>query len=290
MIRSMTGFGKASGTVLNKKLSVEIRSLNSKQTDIYAKMPWIYKEKEIEIRNMISKVVERGKIDFSLNVDLSAEQQAPQINQSVVKSYYEQLKEVAGELYIDNNDQLLSIIMRLPETLSSEKNELDPEEWKTLQTIIGEALKELNSYRVEEGKALESDISSRVGNILELLKQIEPFEKARIETLKEKINKALNDSGIENVDMNRFEQELIYYIEKLDLNEEKVRLRKNCELFIETVENENSNGKKLGFISQEVGREINTIGSKANDAAIQRLVVKMKDELEKIKEQVLNIL
>ena len=217
MIRSMTGFGKASGTVLNKKLNVEIRSLNSKQTDINTKMPWIYKEKEIEIRNMISKDVERGKVDFSLNVDLSAEQQAPQINQSVVKAYYEQLKEVAGELYIDNNDQLLSIIMRLPETLSTEKNELDPEEWKTLETIIVKALSELNSYRIEEGKALESDISLRVSNILELLSQIDPFEKARIETVKEKINKALNDSGIENVDMNRFEQELIYYIEKLDL-------------------------------------------------------------------------
>lgn len=286
----MTGFGKAITETEGKKITVEIRSLNSKQADIYAKMPWLYKAKEIEIRNIISSRLERGKIDFSVYVDLAGEQAAPQINKSVVKSYFDQLTSVAGELYIDSGEQMLSIIMRLPETLRSEKEELTESEWLSLKSTTEDAIAMLIEYREEEGKSLMKDVSVRIDNIQDLLVQIEPFDKERIEAVKEKLKKSLNESDVENIDSNRFEQELIYYLEKLDLNEEKVRLKQNCEYFLETAKSSESNGKKLGFISQEIGREINTIGSKANNASIQRLVVKMKDELEKIKEQVLNIL
>lgn len=290
MIRSMTGFGKAICETEGKKISVEIRSLNSKQIDINAKMPWIYKSKEIELRNIINAKLERGKVDYSVFVDLLGEQAAPQINRSVVKNYYDQLTSIAGELYIDKNEQLLSIIMRMPETLRTVKDELDEEEWLTLKKVTEEALLRLHKYREEEGMSLMSDLSEKIINILSLLKEIEPFDLERIENVKERLRKSLSESEIEKIDSNRFEQELIYYLEKLDLNEEKVRLKQNCEYFLETMKQNEANGKKLGFISQEIGREINTIGSKANNASIQRLVVKMKDELEKIKEQVLNIL
>lgn len=286
----MTGFGKTDADIPGKKISVEIRTLNSKQTDINIKMPWFYKEKEIEIRNMLSKTLERGKVDFSIYVDNMGDQTVPKINKEVVKNYYTQLTEVAGELYIDSPDQLLSIIMRFPETLRSERLQLDEEEWKVLKKLIADALKMVDSYRLDEGKALLVDISAHIRNIEALLKEIEPFEEDRIKSVKERLMVAQNQSGTEDIDMNRFEQELIYYLEKLDLNEEKVRLKKHCEYFIETAASKESNGKKLGFISQEIGREINTIGSKANNASIQKLVVRMKDELEKIKEQVLNIL
>lgn len=290
MIKSMTGFGKSTANFNGKKITVEIRALNSKQADINLKMPWLYKEKELDIRNIISEKIERGKVDFSLFVDTTEQVQAPKINSAVVRSYFEQLKEVAGELYIDNNDDLLSIIMRLPETLSTGKEELSKEEWEVLSEIINDALGKLESYRIEEGKALGMDIGEKIQRILQLLDDIDPYENERTDKIRERISKSLADSGAEDIDMNRFEQELIYYLEKLDINEEKVRLRKNCEHFLETMDVSESNGKKLGFISQEIGREINTIGSKANHSSIQRIVVMMKDELEKIKEQVLNIL
>jgi len=290
MIRSMTGFGKCDADLPGKKLSVEIRTLNSKQSDINVKMPWLYKEKEIEIRNMLSKTLERGKVDFSLFVDIMGDQTVPKINKEVVKNYYSQLTDVAGELYIDSPDQLLSIIMKLPDTLRSEKEQLNEDEWNTLQKLIIDALKMVDQFRIEEGRALLVDISNHIKNIESLLKEIEPFDEERIKTIKERILAAQKQSGTNDIDMNRFEQELIYYLEKLDLNEEKVRLGKHCEYFIETASSPESNGKKLGFISQEIGREINTIGSKANNASIQKIVVRMKDELEKIKEQVLNIL
>ncbi|MEE4116109.1 MAG: YicC/YloC family endoribonuclease [Marinilabiliaceae bacterium] len=290
MIKSMTGFGKSTASFNGKKITVEIRALNSKQADINLKMPWLYKEKELDIRNIISEKIERGKVDFSLFVDTTEQVQAPKINSAVVRSYFEQLKEVAGELYIDNNDELLSIIMRLPETLSTGKEELSKEEWEVLSEIINDALGKLESYRIEEGKALGMDIGEKIQRILRLLDDIDPYENERTDKIRERISKSLADSGAEDIDMNRFEQELIYYLEKLDINEEKVRLRKNCEHFLETMDMNESNGKKLGFISQEIGREINTIGSKANHSSIQRIVVMMKDELEKIKEQVLNIL
>lgn len=286
----MTGFGKATTEIPGKKITVEIRSLNSKQFDIYTKMPWIYKEKEIEIRELIHRGLDRGKIDFALYVDVLDDQNAPLINQAVVKNYYNQLKEVAGELYIDADDQLLSIIMRLPETLRTEKESLSDEEWEVLSGLINEALEMVTSYQSDEGRALAKDLESRIANISLLLAEIEPYEKARVENIREKILNSLASLGSENIDMNRFEQELLFYLEKLDINEEKVRLRKHCDYFIETMSQGDANGKKLGFISQEIGREINTIGSKANDATIQGIVVRMKDELEKVKEQVLNVL
>ncbi len=286
----MTGFGRSSLEVNGKKLSVEIRSLNSKQLDISAKMPWLYREKEIEIRNIINNMLDRGKIDFSLNVDVLDDQNVPVINKAAVKNYYSQLSEVAGELYIDSKEQMLQIIMRLPETLRTEKEEMTESEWEQLRGVTIKALEEVDAHRVEEGKAMEKDLRLRTGMITELLTGIEPLEGQRIETIRERLISNLNSLGSENIDQNRFEQEIIFFLEKMDINEEKVRLRKHCEYFLEEMGSENNTGKKLGFIAQEMGREINTIGSKANDAAIQKIVVKMKDELEKIKEQVLNIL
>ena len=286
----MTGFGKAIAETPDRKISVEIRSLNSKQADINARMPWIYKEKEIELRNIISRELERGKIDLHIFLDILGDQKVATINRSVIKNYFRQLNDIATDLKIDSPESLLSDIMRLPDTLQTEKEELAEEEWKVLQDLIKDALRMVNEYRIVEGKALETDIIIRITNILGFLKDIEPLEKQRIETVKEKLVNTLNTLPKENIDMNRFEQELVFYLEKLDLNEEKVRLNKHCDYFLETIDSGNSNGKKLGFISQEIGREINTIGSKANDAAIQKIVVKMKDDLEKIKEQVLNIL
>ena len=286
----MTGYGKSVAELPAKKITIELRSLNSKQLDINTRMPWIYKEKEIEMRNIISRELERGKVDLSISVDTNGESVAPTINSAVVKSYHRQLTAVAGELYIDKPDQLLSVIMRLPETLSTEKEELTEEEWKKVESLLMEATGDLNSYRQEEGSALATDMLARVENILSLLAEIEPHESSRIESIKERLKTGLKNSGIEEPDMNRFEQELVYYLEKLDINEEKVRLKKNCDYFIETLQGEASSGKKMGFIAQEIGREINTIGSKSNNAPIQKIVVRMKDELEKIKEQVLNIL
>lgn len=286
----MTGFGKTDADIPGKKISVEIRTLNSKQTDINVKMPWLYKEKEIEIRNMLSKTLERGKVDFSVYVDIMGDQSVPVINKEVVKNYYTQLSDVAGELYIDSKEQLLSVIMRLPETLKSVKEQLKEEEWNILRDLTQDALGMVDQYRTDEGKALFADITKRIYNIEKLLDEISPFEEERIVTIKEKILSAQKQVGTEEIDMNRFEQEIIYYLEKLDLNEEKVRLKKHCEYFTETAAGNDTNGKKLGFITQEIGREINTIGSKANNVSIQKIVVKMKDELEKIKEQVLNIL
>ena len=286
----MTGYGKASAELPGKKITVEIRSLNSKLLDINSKMPWIYREKEVEIRNIINRKLDRGKIDISLNVDVLDDQNVPAINKSAVRNYYNQLTDVVGELNIESQEQLLSIIMRLPETLRNEKEELSEEEWKHINSLINEALELTDHYRLEEGKAMEIDLRERISNITSLLKSIEPLEEGRINSVRERIGASLENLGPENIDNNRFEQEILFYLEKLDINEEKVRLRKHCDYFIEVIESEDNTGKKLGFIAQEIGREINTLGSKSNDAAIQRIVVMMKDELEKVKEQLLNIL
>jgi len=291
MIKSMTGYGKTVLETPQKKVTVEVKSLNSKQADLSTKIPWLYKEKEIEIRNLITKKLERGKIDFYISFDIMDEELMPVINKNSVKNYYRQLKEVSAEIGINADNEALAIIMRLPEALKSEKPELTEDEWKNIRKLIGEALDLLDQYRIDEGKALEADLSGSVKKILGLLDNISPFESDRINKIREKLTATLKETiGSENVDMNRFEQELIFYLEKLDINEEKVRLRKHCEYFMETMAVSGSNGKMLSFISQEMGREINTIGSKANDAAMQKLVVKMKDELERIKEQVLNVL
>jgi len=287
----MTGYGKSVLETTQKKISVEIRSLNSKQADLNTRVPWLYKEKEIEIRNLLSKKLERGKIDLFISFDIMDDELMPVINKASVKNYYRQLSEVSSELGIDPGVEALSIIMRLPEALKSEKPELTDEEWQMALKMIDDALRLVDNYRTEEGKALAKDLSASVNKILGFLEDIAPFETERITKVREKLTASLNDTiGSENVDMNRFEQEIIFYLEKLDINEEKVRLRKHCDYFIETMNGKDSNGKMLSFIAQEMGREINTIGSKANDASIQKIVVMMKDELEKIKEQVLNVL
>ncbi|HOO99420.1 MAG TPA: YicC family protein [Bacteroidales bacterium] len=291
MIKSMTGFGKSTAEISNKKISIEIRSLNSRSLDINTRIPVIYREKEAEIRNLISQKLDRGKIDFSITVDVIGADISSSINKPVVKNYFIQLREIADELGINADDQMLNTIMRLPEALKTEKTEPDEEEWEALKIKTGEALDQLDSYRIEEGRSLEADMVSCTRKIMAYLEEIKNFEGERITRIREKFSSVLTEfQGNSNIDMNRFEQELIYYLEKLDINEEKVRLRKHCEYFLEKIESPAPNGKILNFISQEMGREINTIGSKANDASIQKLVVMMKDDLEKIKEQSLNVL
>ncbi len=290
MIKSMTGYGLSFAETPGKKITVELRSLNSRQIDINTKIPWYYKEKEIEIRSKISQDLVRGKADLAIFVDAIDDQNLPSLNKAAIKSYYNQLIDVAGELYIENRKELLSIIMRLPETLKTDKQTISEEEWELITELLDKAIRELNEFRVEEGKSIEKDIRERISLIESYLDEILPYEEERIIKIREKINNSLKQLGNENIDQNRFEQEVLYYLEKLDINEEKIRLKKHCEYFIQTVESENTNGKKLGFITQEIGREINTLGSKANDVRIQKIVVMMKDELEKIKEQLLNVL
>lgn len=287
----MTGYGKAVLETPHKKITVEMKSLNSKQSDVSAKLPWIYKEKEMEIRNMVSRKLERGKIDIFISFDTMEDETIPVINRRAVMNYYNQLRELANELGADRNTDLLSIVMRLPETLKAEKAELTVEEWNVVSQLVDEALSMVDLYRLEEGKALEADLLKSVHRIIGYLDNLRDVEGDRIAKMREKLTTLLSDAvGSENVDKNRFEQELIFYLEKLDINEEKVRLQKHCDYFLETMNGAESNGKMLSFISQEMGREINTIGSKANDAGMQKLVVMMKDELERIKEQTLNIL
>jgi uncharacterized protein (TIGR00255 family) len=291
MIKSMTGYGKATAETSQKKITIEIKSLNSKQLDLNAKLPWLYKEKEPEIRNLVSQMLDRGKIDLSVYFDILEDEGVPIINKSIVKNYYKQLKEIAVELEINIDDQILPIIMRLPDSLKTEKPELPDEEWNLAKKQILGSINVLDLYRIEEGKSIETDLRKRILGILDSLSAVETFEPGRIEKVREKLISILKENnGTENLDKNRFEQELIFYLEKYDINEEKVRLKKHCEYFLETIETAAPNGKILSFIAQEIGREINTMGSKANDASIQKLVVMMKDELEKIKEQTNNIL
>lgn len=291
MIKSMTGYGKAVAEIPNKKITIEIKSLNSKQLDLNTRVPWLYKEKEPEIRNIISQKLDRGKIDLTINFDLLDQEIIPVINKNVVKNYYNQLKEIGSELNINIDDQILSTILKFPDALKTEKTELDEAEWLLVKKQIEESVTMLDLYRIEEGYSIETDLKKCIGKILESLGNIENFETGRITKIKERMMTLLKDNlGTENIDKNRFEQELIFYLEKFDINEEKVRLKTHCNYFLETLTTPAPNGKILSFIAQELGREINTIGSKANDASIQKLVVMMKDELEKIKEQTLNTL
>jgi uncharacterized protein (TIGR00255 family) len=291
MIKSMTGYGKAIAETPKKKITIEIKSLNSKQLDLNTKIPWLYKEKEPEIRNIISQKLDRGKIDISIFCDVLDDEVATIINKAAVKNYYNQFREIAAELNIDLDDQIFTAIMKLPDTLKTEKQELPESEWVLVKYQIIESIAMLDLYRVEEGNSIMSDLKKCIGKILSLLETVETFETGRIEKIREKFMSILDETlGNKNIDKNRFEQELIFYLEKYDINEEKVRLKTHCDYFIETVSSPSPNGKILNFIAQEIGREINTIGSKANDASIQKLVVLMKDELEKIKEQTLNVL
>lgn len=291
MLVSMTGFGKATCELENKKLTIEIKSLNSKQLDVNSRIPGFYREKEIEVRNLISKTLVRGKVDFSLYAEVTGVEGNSVINAEIVKAYFNQLKPLADQFDTKSNDELLSIIMRLPDTLKTEREELDEEEWKQVSKSISAALEDLISFRSQEGVALEKDIKERIESIQNLLSKVEPLEKNRIERVKERLRNNLKELlESDDIDENRFEQELIFYLEKYDITEEKVRLANHCDYFLTTMALNEPVGKKLGFISQEIGREINTLGSKANDSELQKLVVVMKDELEKIKEQLLNVL
>ena len=292
MIKSMTGFGKATADYGTKKVIVEVKSLNSKQLDINLRTPSLYKEKDIEIRNMIKNVLERGKVDMYIYFDNAEDEKDVAVNQSVVKQYYNQMLEVSSSLGIEiDKGELLQTVMRFPDTMQVKMDELDEEAWNALRSAIEKALFDVDQFRVQEGKVLIADILKRVDLIKSLAAEVPRFEKQRVVTIKQRLQDKMKEWGeIKNIDENRLEQEIIYYLEKLDITEEKVRLANHCKYFIETVEQEEAPGRKLGFIAQEIGREINTMGSKANDHDIQKLVVRMKDELEKIKEQSLNVL
>ncbi|MBN2777236.1 MAG: YicC family protein [Bacteroidales bacterium] len=291
MIISMTGFGREVLEYKNKKISIDVKSLNSKTTDINTRIPGYYKEKELEIRRLISGELKRGKIDFCMFVELNGSENATLINQDLVVSYYNQLKNICENNNIPMGQDILSGIIRMPEVLKNASEDLNDDEWKLVLETVQKAIDACKSFRNAEGKELERDIVANINSILLLLAEVSKFETERVETIKDRLRQGIAD--IENGnggDKNRMEQEIIYYLEKLDINEEKVRLKKHCEYFLETVKSDELAGKKLAFISQEIGREINTLGSKANHAEMQKLVVTMKDELEKIKEQLLNVL
>ena len=285
MIQSMTGFGKSIVQLPSKKITVEIKSLNSKNLDLNARIPSQYREKELILRNKISKSLTRGKVDFSVYVEITGEETTAAVNPAVVKKYMEQLRGiVAGD-----DTELLKMAVRMPDALKTEREEIDEAEFKAIEEAVEEALNDINDFRSSEGKVLEDELSQRAKNIQNLLKKVIEMDPERIEGVRERLQKGIADLK-ENVDENRFEQELVYYIEKFDITEEKVRLENHMDYFLKTLDSADSNGKKLAFISQEMGREINTIGSKSNYAPMQQLVVQMKDELEKIKEQLLNVL
>ena len=285
MIQSMTGYGKSVLQLPNKKITIELKSLNSKNLDMNCRMPSMYREKELGIRKQFANSLVRGKIDFSLFVEMTGDASSTKINKSIVNQYINQLKDV-----VDGNEiELLKMAIRLPDAVSTERDEIDEKEWKQIQNHINSAQKALVDYRVHEGESLEEDFKKRIKTIDELLEEVIKIDPERIEAVRERLRKGIEELK-ESVDENRFEQELVYYIEKFDITEEKVRLHNHLEYFSKTLNSKDSNGKKLGFITQEIGREINTIGSKSNYAPMQKLVVQMKDELEKIKEQLLNVL
>lgn len=285
MIQSMTGYGKSVIQLPSKKITIEIKSLNSKSLDLNARVPSSYREKELVLRDIIAKSLVRGKVDFSLYIEITGEATNTEVNEVVVKQYMKQLARV-----VDGDPvELLKMAVRLPDALKTERDEIDEAEYKTIVAAVGEALEAINQYRTDEGRVLMDDMVTRINNISVLLEQVLALDPERIDSVKERLRKAISDLK-ETIDENRFEQELIYYLEKYDITEEKVRLQNHLDYFSESIRSDDSNGKKLGFITQEIGREINTIGSKANYAPMQQLVVQMKDELEKIKEQALNIL
>jgi uncharacterized protein (TIGR00255 family) len=285
----MTGFGKGEVRLASKVITIEVKSLNSKQSDIFMKLPSSYKSKEIDLRNIISQSLNRGKIDFLLSVE-STENNLVKINKELALSYFNQIKELEPSVGDKMSEEMLSLILRMPEVIGSTgKEEIDENEWEAIKKATNEALKNLDNFRNTEGKVLENDLFSHIKNIDTYLTQIDPLDKIRVAKIREKQEKAIAELKEVTVDKNRFEQELIYYFEKVDISEEKVRLKSHLDYFVVTAKEENP-GKKLGFIAQEIGREINTIGSKSNDADMQQMVVQMKDELEKIKEQSLNVL
>lgn len=291
MIQSMTGYGKATISFGEKKIHVEIKSLNSKAIDLSVRIAPLYREKEMEIRNLISQSLERGKVDFSLWVEKEAAETATPINAALMNNYYEQIKAITEQTEIPMPIDLFATLLRMPDVLTKvDVQELSEEEWAVVRKGIEEAIAQLVDFRKQEGKALAKKFNEKIDNIEALMKAIEPFENERVTKIRERITDALEKTLNVDYDKNRLEQELIYYIEKLDINEEKQRLANHLNYFRETMNNGHGQGKKLGFIAQEMGREINTTGSKSNHAEMQNIVVRMKDELEQIKEQVLNVM
>jgi uncharacterized protein (TIGR00255 family) len=281
----MTGYGKSVIQLPAKKISIEIKSLNSKNLDLNTRMPSLYREKELDIRKLIASKLERGKIDFSLYMEITGEETSTQINKTVVKQYIKQLREV-----VDGDEtELLKMAIRLPDAVTTERDEIDEDEWAQIAKEIDSSLEKIQQYRLDEGEHLETEFFDRTQNISDLLDKVITIDPERIEGVRERLQKGVAELK-EKVDENRFEQELVYYIEKFDITEEKVRLKNHLDYFLKALKSDDSNGKKLAFIGQEIGREINTIGSKSNYAPMQKLVVQMKDELEKIKEQLLNVL
>jgi uncharacterized protein (TIGR00255 family) len=290
MIYSMTGFGNASIEYKKKTISVEVKSVNSKFFDLMLKLPSSYREKEMDLRSELSRNIERGKTEVTFTIDSLEAYKKTSINKPLAKAYFDELKKLDGELKI-KSDNYLQLILAFPDVMVSERLDLDEDEWKAASKALDMALKNFENFRKNEGKSLEKDILSRISSILKGIEELEKFESGRIEIVRRRLQSGLEEFiEVNNIDRNRLEQELIFYIEKFDISEEKVRLNTHCQYFIETINKESSIGKKLSFITQEMGREINTIGSKANDATMQKIVVVMKDDLEKIKEQVLNIL
>jgi len=286
MIQSMTGFGKATLQLPTKKITIEVKSLNSKGLDLNVRMPSLYREMELGLRNQIASKLERGKIDFSIYIESTAEQTSTRVNVPIVKAYINQLREV----YADAGEtELMKMAVRMPDTMKIEREEIDENDWIQIQTVIEEALQNILNFRKDEGESLEKEFQLRIGNIRQYMNEALALDPERVQAIKDRLQTAIAELQV-NVDENRFEQELIYYLEKLDITEEKVRLTNHLDYFLDTIKGTEANGRKLGFITQEMGREINTMGSKSNHAQMQKLVVQMKDELEKIKEQVLNVL
>lgn len=287
----MTGFGRQEFQIKDKKFCVDVKSLNSKQTDINTKIPSIIKEKELEIRKMLSSKLVRGKIEMYINIEASEDSVNNCVNEEAVKSYYNTLQKIAEDNKIPLGDEILSSILKMPEVLQANKTEFTDEDWEIILDNINIAIDKCINYRMEEGRSLEKDIKNNINSILDLLGDVIKYEDERVNSIKSRLFDNLKKIKLETDSCdNRYEQEIIYYLEKLDINEEKIRLEKHCRYFLETLELSDSQGKKLGFITQEIGREINTLGSKANHAEMQKLVVNMKDELEKVKEQLFNVL
>jgi uncharacterized protein (TIGR00255 family) len=282
----MTGFGKATLQLPSKKITVEIKSLNSKGLDLNVRMPSVYRELELGLRNEIAVRLERGKVDFSVYIEMTGEQTSTKINVPIVKAYIQQMRGVVADA---DETELMKMAVRMPDALKTERDEIDENDWIEIQKVIQEALDNIAKFRIDEGKSLENEFQLRIGNIRQYMNDALALDPERMQAIKDRLQTAIDDLKV-NVDENRFEQELIFYLEKLDITEEKVRLSTHLDYFLETIKGTEANGRKLGFITQEMGREINTMGSKANHAQMQKLVVMMKDELEKIKEQVLNVL
>ncbi|RHJ92554.1 YicC/YloC family endoribonuclease [Parabacteroides bouchesdurhonensis] len=290
MIQSMTGFGKVTAELPSKKVTVEIKALNSKQLDLSTRIPSIYKENEMEIRSLLLQTLERGKVEFNIFIEYIGKDTPTQINLVAVENYYNQIKEIADKLNIPVPSDWFQTLLRMPDTIKSETVEPDETEWETVLKAINDAIKQLCDFRIQEGAMLQKLFEQKISNIAHLLSDVEVYEKERVEKIKTRIMDNLEKVANQDYDKNRFEQEMIYYIEKLDINEEKNRLDNHLKYFLSTMESGHGQGKKLGFIAQEMGREINTLGSKSNHAEMQKIVVQMKDELEQIKEQVLNVL